>query len=58
MMRPSLARVVGCATVAVVCFALETTSAATINFGANRNGLHGAPAGVATSADWRMSLAA
>jgi hypothetical protein len=40
-----------------LCFAVESASAATINFGGNRNGLHGAAAGVALSGEWQMSLA-
>jgi hypothetical protein len=58
-MRPSIVRVVGCvSTAAVLCFTLESTPAATIDFGGNRNNLDGAAAGVAVSGEWQMTLAA
>jgi hypothetical protein len=58
-MRPAIAFVIrSSATAALLFFALNTASAVTINFGSNRNGLHGAAAGAAVSGDWRMTLAA
>lgn len=52
-MRQLLARCLA----ATLCFDLAA-SAATINFGGNRNGLHGVAVGVAVNGDWRMMLAA